>query len=256
MNVNFACAKCGQCCHDLKVPLTVCEAIHWLIDGHKVCILVDAVPWPDEPELRDEVALHRRNMSFTVVTGGLASRVSVTLAATFDGACPHLSSGMRCTNYAQRPLSCRIYPAEPHPLVKLMPTSKKCPPEAWGEYHPAMMRGGCLADGELLALIQQERAALVADVPIKARLCSLLGLGAAALINEGFAVYVPTSGELLAALRLAVAEAPAVSPQIDWRYVTDQTRTQTVLRAAGATCVQADAWMSGHGFEYLGLRPA
>ena len=27
MNINFECTLCGRCCHDLKVPLTVSEAI-------------------------------------------------------------------------------------------------------------------------------------------------------------------------------------------------------------------------------------
>lgn len=36
MDINFECPKCGKCCHDLKVTLTVKEAIEWLTDENDV----------------------------------------------------------------------------------------------------------------------------------------------------------------------------------------------------------------------------
>lgn len=36
MSLNFECTQCGRCCRDLKLPLTVPEAVAWLEDGHAV----------------------------------------------------------------------------------------------------------------------------------------------------------------------------------------------------------------------------
>ena len=42
MDVHFDCTQCGNCCRDLKLPLTVLEAMDWLTDGHSVQIICEA----------------------------------------------------------------------------------------------------------------------------------------------------------------------------------------------------------------------
>jgi hypothetical protein len=49
MDIDFDCTMCGKCCHDLRLPLTVTEAIAWLERGNDVQILCEALPWPEEP---------------------------------------------------------------------------------------------------------------------------------------------------------------------------------------------------------------
>ncbi|WP_367889644.1 YkgJ family cysteine cluster protein [Burkholderia sp. L27(2015)] len=61
---------------------------------------------------------------------------------------------MRCGIYEQRPLVCRIYPAEISPFVELTPMHKACPPDAWTPGLPPLLRAGKLVDAGILPLIQ------------------------------------------------------------------------------------------------------
>jgi Fe-S-cluster containining protein len=128
MDLNFACTMCGNCCHNLRLPLSVNEAIRWLERGGDVQVFCEAMPWPVEPSTDDGQAQHRRIRSFAAESGELAIRVMVTVVAAFDGACPHLQPDMRCGGYEARPNVCRIYPAEINPFIEPMPTHKACPP--------------------------------------------------------------------------------------------------------------------------------
>src|ERR1700693_384857 len=112
VELHFGCTKCGKCCHDLKLPLTVSEAIIWLAEGSEVQIICEAVPWPAEPAADDQKAAHRRRRSFAASSGAPPTRVFRMLAAHFSGACPNLLADMRCAIYERRPLVCRNYPAE------------------------------------------------------------------------------------------------------------------------------------------------
>ena len=118
MDIDFECTMCGKCCHDLRLPLTVTEAVAWLERGNNVQILCEALPWPEEPPAENRLATHKRRRSFASMSGSLPTRVLVTLAAVYAGPCPNLRPDMRCAIYEQRPLVCRIYPAEINPFIE------------------------------------------------------------------------------------------------------------------------------------------
>jgi Fe-S-cluster containining protein len=127
MDIDFGCTICGKCCHDLRLPLAVTEAVAWLERGNDVQILCDASPWLEEPPEDNLQAVHRRRRSFAAMSGSLLTRVVVILAGAYAGPCPNLQPHMRCGIYEQRPLVCRIYPAEIIPFVELTPMHKACP---------------------------------------------------------------------------------------------------------------------------------
>ena len=243
MEVSFDCTQCGKCCHDLKLPLSVAEAVTWLARGHQVQLLCEAVPWPAEPDPQDRQAAYKRRRSFEVVSGSMPVRVIVTLAASFPGACPNLGSDMRCGIYEERPRVCRIYPAEINPFVPFVQSAKVCPPQAWEAHLPPLLRGGVIVDAVTRSLVEQSRDASVDDVGTKARLCELLGIGAAALANEGFVVHSPgneaMTGALAGALRAGAREPNAES---NWLFVSANASTLAALLEIGAMAARpADA---------------
>lgn len=253
---------CGNCCHDLRLPLTVAEARAWLARGADVQILCEAVPWLEEPAADNLQAAHKRRRSFAAQSGSLPARIVVILTGAFAGPCPNLQADMRCGIYEERPLVCRIYPAEINPFIELTPANKGCPPEAWTPGSSPLMRAGKLVDASMVALIERSRAADTHDVPIKQRLCAVLGVDAAALSNEGFVVHSPRREELVAALErvceLAGDEAGdgvADAPTAEWRFVSNRQATVDALVSVGAlgACVTSDDAMP---FEYLGFFPA
>lgn len=254
MDIDFDCTLCGKCCRDLKLPLTVQEAIAWLEDGHEVQILCEAVPWPQEPAEDDGPAQHKRRRSFPAVSGDLPIRVVVILAAPFDGPCPNLQPDFRCGIYTRRPLVCRIYPAEINPFVRLHPAYKNCPPEAWAPGRPPLLRQGVMVDAQLQGLIEQSRRTDVEDVPTKERLCTALDLTTAALANEGLVVHSPEREALLDGLRQAQREGDRHAIPRHWRLVSNQRATREAQAAAGA-CWEAED-TAGRRFAYLGFHPA
>lgn len=253
MDIDFECTKCGKCCHDLRLPLTATEAIAWLERGDEVQILCDASPWPEEPPQGNLQAAHRRRRSFAALSGPLSVRVVVILAGAYQGACPHLQPDMRCGIYEQRPLVCRIYPAEISPFVELTPTQKACPPEAWTPGLKPLVRSGNLgADVERLVL--QSRHIDASDTRVKQRVCAMLGIDRAAVWNEGFAVYKPDRIDLLSALNQANGQA--VMPDLPmWRFVSNRPTTVETLLSVGALSSLVDP-NGAPRFEYLGFFPA
>ncbi|RFU44928.1 YkgJ family cysteine cluster protein [Paraburkholderia sp. DHOC27] len=264
-NLDFACTMCGNCCHDLRLPLTVTEALAWLARGDDVQILCEAVPWLEEPAADNLPAAHKRRRSFAAQSGSLPARIVVILTGAFVGPCPNLQSDMRCGIYEERPLVCRVYPAEINPFIELTPANKGCPPEAWTPGLPPLIRGGKLVDATTMSLIEQSRAADANDVAVKQRLCGLLGIDAAALSNEGFVVHSPRREDLQAALlaacegRDALGFAAADEEATGWRFVSNRRPTVDALVSVGALgiCVAAGAADDEvAGFEYLGFYPA
>ena len=240
MSVHFSCTKCGRCCHDLRLPLAVDEALAWVERGGDVQLFCDAIVWPQEPPADDGLAQHRRRRSFAALSGALPVRVSVMLVAAFDGACPHLSADMTCGAYAERPRVCRIYPAEVNPFRTLDPAAKACPTDAWSATQPLLMRAGRLVDADTAKLVAQSQEADERDRVTKAYLCALLGYDTAALANEGFAVYAPPRARIASALHAAqLACAPLDDPQPrsqhPWRLLTNRSTTLTTLHSVGAT---------------------
>jgi len=252
MDIDFECKTCGKCCYDLRLPLTVTEALAWLERGNDVQILCEALPWPEEPPTENLQAAHKRRRSFTAMSGSLPTRVVAILVGAYVGPCPNLQPDMRCGIYEQRPLVCRIYPAEINPFIELGPTHKACPPEAWSAELPPLVRAGKLVDESILTLIQQSRDADANDLPIKQQACSWLGIDQAAMSNEGFVAYSPDRAALLAALHRASDELGVTRRSPTWRFVSNRRTTVDALMSVGAVASFVNT-NSNAGFEYLGF---
>ena len=237
MGIHFDCTRCGRCCRDLKLPLSIDEAIGWLARGGTVGLFCEAIPWTpgtaDDPWMR-----YKGERAFAAVSGNLAVRILVTLIALHDGPCPFLGEDLLCRAYAERPRVCRIYPAEINPLVEMAPNAKLCPPDAWSGDRPLFVSDGVTVDGDIAALIAQARAASVDDAEAKGRLCAALAIHVAALANEGFAVHRPPSADLLAALRACRDDAPS---QWSWRIASNRGASRALLGEAGAEAMSIAA---------------
>ncbi|WP_233217561.1 YkgJ family cysteine cluster protein [Trinickia dabaoshanensis] len=242
VDVDFACTQCAKCCHDLRLPLTIDEAIDWLSRGGTVELLSEAMPWLGEPPPENTGAAHKRRRSFAASSGELPVRVAVIVAAAFSGPCPNLLPDKRCGIYPERPLVCRIYPAEINPSVKFEPRHKACPPDAWANGSSALVRAGRLVDAVTMELIERSRQIDAVEVAAKAHLCRALGIDRAAISNEGFVVHSPDAGSLLNALQAAkysVPENHSVSAQPesshgDWRLVSNRRASVAALAAVAA----------------------
>ena len=250
MEIKFDCTQCGKCCHDLRLPLSVDEAIVWAGRGHPVQLLCDAQPILSEAVPEEVVARYRHERSFAARSGTLGVRVNVILVATHSGPCPHLRPDMLCGIYEQRPRICRIYPAEIVPQAALAPENKACPPEAWGDQQPPFMRDGVVLADETRRLIEEHRAVTRSDVPIKAIACALLGISRAALQNEGYAVHSPLPAALVAALHAARSAQAGTSPTSTWSIATNRQSTMQMLLDA-----DAEASLCNAGADYLGFFP-
>jgi Fe-S-cluster containining protein len=247
VNIHFDCTQCGRCCHNLKLPLSVDEAIRWAGNGHQVRLLVEAAPDFEEPTT-DAPERFRFDRSFAAMSGTIPIRVSVILVATFEGACPHLGPDMRCGNYDARPRVCRIYPAEISPNVALAPANKACPPEAWSDNQPILMREGAPADRDLAALIEGHRSATMADVKAKSHACLALGITMAAFTNEGYAVHSPEPARLVDVLTANRSQVAAIDEHRQWSFLTNRHTTLSMLQG-----VEAQSAKTGSGAGYIGF---
>jgi Fe-S-cluster containining protein len=249
---NFECTACGKCCHDLRLPLTLAETSDWLARGGQVELLCEGIPWPVEPEPGDGQAQYKKARSSPAMSGTLPVRVSIVLAAAFAGACPNLGDDMRCNIYEQRTLVCRIYPAEINPFVPLAPENKACPPEAW-QKRP-LQRQGILIDETTRQLVEQSRRANQLEAALRTQLCVELGLNDAALANEGFVIYAPESGALLAALQQIRATPALYDPAAQWTFVSNRAVTVDTLLSVGAAG-RLDELTTAGNFRYHGFFP-
>lgn len=245
MDVRFDCTQCGKCCHDLKLPLSVDEAIAWAGQGHTVRLLIDARPDDGFPPTDVAEALYRYERSFPGVSASVAIRVNVMLVAFHDGPCPHLTPEMLCGNYEARPRVCRIYPAEAVPGIPLMPERKLCPPEAWAPDQPLFEHAGHVVSDETRRLIDAQRAVMLDDIPTKAWASALMGIDTAAFGNEGLAIHSPEPGQLAAALIAARGRQDEALPPRDWTLLTNRGGTLKLLEDAGA---RAQITHAGDGF--------
>ncbi|HKO50958.1 MAG TPA: YkgJ family cysteine cluster protein [Polyangiaceae bacterium] len=101
-HLRFRCTGCGNCCRDLRVPLTHAD----------VRRLVDA---SGQPASQVVAWLPTREVDLTGEPGSLVlldhpgGRALMALAQR-DGACVFLGSDERCGAYAARPGNCRLFP--------------------------------------------------------------------------------------------------------------------------------------------------
>ena len=261
MDIHFGCTSCGKCCQNLRVPLSLAEATAWLDRGHAVELLMDALlPPPEQSDPakdEDAYARYRRERGFAARSGEVPVQVTVTLAAQFDGSCPNLTADLRCAIYDDRPLACRIYPAEFNPFVPFDAARKGCPPEAWGEApdHPLLLRDDAPAAPALQQDIAAMRAWAATEVPMRAALCGRLGIHAAALADEGLLVFRPRPEDLRDALAHAHADsATKASAPVDWTLVTNRRSTAAALTSLGTSAAVTRPGASG-GVQYLAFHP-
>jgi Fe-S-cluster containining protein len=245
---------CGKCCHDLRLPLSLDEALVWSERGGDVQIFCESIPWPVEPPASDLPAAHKRGRSFPAMSGELPVRIAVTLVGAFVGACPYLQEDMRCGAYEERPRVCRIYPAEVNPFVELIPAGKACPPEAWNEDQPVFLEQGHLVDSETDRLIRLSREADRADVDAKERLCFYLDVSTAAIANEGFTVYSTSRHAIISALKKAREQGRDPAAKSDWTLISNRQSTVDTLVSIGALGVST-ANPDLRQFEYMGFYP-
>ncbi|RKE38828.1 Fe-S-cluster containining protein [Paraburkholderia sp. BL23I1N1] len=252
-DIDFECTECGKCCHDLRLALTIAEAVAWLERGGQMEVICEAIPWPTEPEPGNAQAEYKRVRSTPAMSGSLPVRISIVLVAAFNGACPNLRPDMRCGIYEQRPLVCRIYPAEINPFVELAPEHKACPSEAW--QNKPLHRQGILVDATTVEQIEQSRRANQLEAPLRMQVCLELGLTQAALANEGFVMYSPDSEALSTALRRIHATASSQEASAQWTFVSNRTGTLETLLSVGAAGHLAEPTAAGN-FRYHGFFPA
>jgi Fe-S-cluster containining protein len=258
MTIRFACTMCGQCCNNLRLPLSFDEAIAWLGRGGTVQLFCEAIPWPEEPPADNPQAQHKRRRSFAGASAALPVRVIATLVAAFDGPCPNLGADMRCAIYDERPRVCRIYPAESNPFIELSPANKACPPEAWGSDKPVFAVQNRLVDAQIAQVIDESRAVDARNAPLKEHLCATLGIDAAALSNEGYVIHTPPRDDLLRALQALVANADHTAPREHappWRIVSNQRASVETLRSIGAQGTHSSECTTAP-FGYLGFLAA
>jgi Fe-S-cluster containining protein len=252
LQIHFNCTQCGKCCHDTNIPLTITEAIAWLRRGHVVKLICEATPWTraldDEPR-----AAHFKRRSFLVTSGTVPTRVVVMLAGNIVGACPNLLPDQRCGIYEDRPLVCRIYPAEVSPMISLEPRSKRCPPEAWGPEHPVLQNGAEVMDAVVRHDVGSWRARDTIEATARYRLCRALGIQAAAVVHEAALVYAPTYERLLWALSAAIVSELPADPTIQWHFVSSQEKTLGDLKEIGASAVHAHDAADG-SFQLYGAK--
>lgn len=248
--LTFSCTACGRCCHDLRLPLSVSEAIGWIERGGKVEILCDAAPALDAAEAERD---YRATRSLPARSGALPISLGVTLTAVFEGACPHLLENLYCGAYEERPNVCRIYPAELRPDRPVVAAQKLCPREAWSDQHPLFVNDeGGVEDQETASAIASSRVQGRRDVVPKRRLVGALRLNAAALANEGYAVWKPDQPSLLAALRsasLTGAASPA-DTELQIRIVSKRPET---LRLIGEAEANAEEVGPQRPYDYIAL---
>jgi Fe-S-cluster containining protein len=255
MDIHFGCTMCGKCCHGLKLPLSIDEALAWAERGGTLQVLCEAIPWPAEPAADDLQAQHKRRRSFEAASGTLPIRVIAILVATFDGACPNLQPDMRCGIYEERPVVCRIYPAEINPFLSLMPERKACPPEAWSPDQPVLTSQNRVMDAQTFALIEQSRAMDVRDAAMKRRVCAYLGIETTALSNDGFVIHSPATDRMIAALRRTVNDHGDEIETSAWTFVSNRSSTLEALSSVDALSRPA-AELDAAQSEYLGFFPA
>lgn len=242
MTNSFQCTQCGQCCHDLNIPLTAKETIDWISGGSPVKVLVEAIPWSEETVQDNELLKRKKQVTFAAFSGSLTIRVQVTFLGHFLGACPNLDAQRHCRIYEDRPLTCRIYPFEMSPHIALEPNNKLCPDEAWSlpkkttasiQQIPLQIS---IIDPETDHHIQTLFTQNTTDVVVKELLCRSLGIRSASLSNDGYLFHHVNQDELRSELQSLLSHTLKKTQNKgiqDWLIVSQNDSTRSDLSQIG-----------------------
>jgi Fe-S-cluster containining protein len=254
---NFLCTSCGKCCHNLKLPLSVSEALEWARKGGELGIICDLMPWGVEPRSDDKVSQRKRSLSFLAKSGDMNVRVTPILVAHYEGACPHLLDDHKCGQYQTRPLACRIYPAELNPLKQFDPSTKLCPEQAW-----SLKANIPLISTEVSQAIDVMNQLAIDEVIEKEWLCHRLEIKESALANQGYVFHQPDrisfmlALEELAALKASGVSSPALT---NWCVISHRKESSDDLSDVKAwfESVNLDTSMQSRlhsGALYMGFK--
>lgn len=171
-SIRFACNGCGICCKGRLVPLTLNETRQWLERGHEVAIILEAFEqsiWTAGPQQ----FAHAAGRAVEVPCGNSHVRAVAVFAGNALVQCQSLGDDGCCGIYEERPLVCRIYPAEINPFIALDRENKICPPEVWEEGE--VLFTDRIVDPVLADQIERSRQADREDAQAKIALCEALG---------------------------------------------------------------------------------
>ena len=101
-HLGFRCTSCGNCCRDLRVPLTDAD-VRRLVDASGL-LASQVVAWLPTHEV--DLTGEPGSLVLLDHPGGHA----LMALAQRDGACRFLGSDQRCGVYFARPGNCRVYP--------------------------------------------------------------------------------------------------------------------------------------------------
>ncbi|MBV4534028.1 YkgJ family cysteine cluster protein [Pseudomonas sp. SWRI107] len=228
--IRFACNGCGICCKGRLIPLTLHETRQWLKRGHEVAILLEAFDELHWSPSQEEFA-HAKGRAVEVTSGDASIRVIAVFAGNALNSCQNLGDNNLCGIYDERPLVCRIYPAEINPFITLNPASKICPPEVWEEGE--VLFTDRVIDPVLVKHIERSRKADRDDARAKIALCEILGLNVVAWKGNAFAVYLPDRQQLLDAFVFYDTLMRVSQLRTDWKVRVDTPVLRQKLQQSG-----------------------
>jgi hypothetical protein len=157
---HFFCIQCRKCCHNLRLPLSVDEAIGWLRDSGEVQVFCEAIPWREDPPSGNLQALDKRRRSVRC-TERQSTRGYCDQSGRFVR-CPlslfAIRYSIRCVCEADTRMS--HLPGGGQSVHQAGPDSKARPPEAWGVEKLILTHGEPVADPDIARFIGQPREAM------------------------------------------------------------------------------------------------
>jgi len=227
--LRFACNGCGVCCKERLIPLTLQESRQWLQRGHDVAVILEAFDeslWPAD----SEKFKHNAKRASQIHSGNAKINVIAIFAANALTQCPNLDDQNQCGIYEERPLVCRIYPAEISPFITLDPADKVCPPEVWeaGE----IIVSDREANPSLQVKIAQSRDEDRLDAHAKVAICESMDMTVAAWKENALAVYLPDRQSLMTALNHSDSEIRRVG-HTSWRVRIEDHELRDAVSSRG-----------------------
>lgn len=198
--IRFACNGCGTYRKGWLVPLTLYETRQWLKRGHEVAILLkvfDELYW----SLSQQEFAHAKGRAVEATSGDASIHVIARFAGNSLNSYQNLGDNKNRGIYGERPLVCRIYPAEINSFITLNPANKICTPDVWEEGE--VLFTVRIIDPALVKHIERSQKADRDDARAKIALCEILGLNVAAWKGNAFTVYLLDREQLLVAFVFA-----------------------------------------------------